>query len=172
MYIIIFITAFVLVLLWAAVRGRAAQVQDLKSAQDAIAPVDIEAFRNLTDVQQENFLRRELSRRDFRRVQRARYRAIAGYLLQVAHNASVMLRLGETARASHEPSVQAQGAELASAAAAVRLYSLLALAQAYLGVLLPGVGVSVGTVADSYDRLTAKLWAIGRSWTPVRSAVS
>lgn len=170
MYLVFAISAAVLLLLWVAVRGRSAQVRDLRSAQEAIVPVDLEAFRNLIDPQQDRFLREHLGTRDFRRVQRLRYLAVAEYLRQVARNAGVILRVGESARASHEASVVSLGSDLVSAAIAVRLYCLLALAQAYGGVLFPGVGVSVGTVADSYDRLTAKLWAISRSGTPVRSA--
>jgi hypothetical protein len=170
MYVIFLISAAVLVLLWVAVRGRSAQVRDLRSAQEDIVPVDLEAFRNLIDPQQDRYLREHLGGRDFRRVQRARSLAVAEYLWQVARNAGVILHVGEFARASHEATVVSQGADLASAAIAVRLYCLLALAQAYGGVLFPGMGVSVGTVADSYDRLTAKLWVISRSGTPVRSA--
>jgi len=170
MYITLAIVAVVLVLLWTIVRGRSARVHDLASAEAAIAPVDIEAFRNLIDPQQDRFLREHLNAGDFRRLQRARYRAVAEYLAHVAANAGVLLRLGEAARASHDPAVEAQGAELAAAAASLRLYSVMALAQAYAGVLFPGFGVSVGSVADSYDRVTVKFWAIGRAWTPLRSA--
>ncbi len=170
MYIVFSITGLVLLLLWMLVRGRAGHVDDMRAAEQAIVPVDLEAFRNLIDVQQERFLRERLSPGDFRRVQRARYLAIAEYLRCVAANASIMTRLGEAASASHEPSVASQGTELASAAAAVRLYCLLALIQAYVGVLFPGAAVSAGSVVDSYDRLTVKLWSIGRAWTPVSRA--
>jgi len=152
------------------VRGWAADVRDLRSAQQAIVPVDLQAFRNLIDSQQEQFLRENLPLAAYRRLQRARYRAVGEYLGHVAANAAVMSRLGEAARGSHDPAIQAQGAELAAAAASLRLHSLLALAQAYTGVLFPGLGLSVGSVADSYDRLTVKVWTIGRSWTPLRSA--
>lgn len=170
MYLLLAISALVMALLWWAVRGRSSQVRNARDAEQALAPVDLDAFRNLIDPQQDRYLREHLGGRDFRRVQRARYLAVAEYLWQVANNASVILRVGESARSSPDAAVGTQGAELVSAAVAVRLYCLLALAQAYAGVLFPGMGVSVGTVADSYDRLTAKLWAIGRSWTPVRSA--
>ena len=170
MYFALIISAAVLVLLILAVRGRSAPIKDLSSAREAIVPVDLEAFRNLIDLSQERFLRQRLSARDFRRVQRARYRAVAEYLWLVAGNASVIMRLGESARSSHEAAVGSQGSELASAAVTVRLYCLLALTQAYAGALFPGLGVSVGMVADSYDRLTMKLWAIDRAWTPARSA--
>ena len=172
MYVLFTLLVGVLLLLWFAVRGRPAEVRSLASAEQSIVPADIEAFRNLIDSQQDRYLRQHLPPRDFRRVQRARYRAVTEYLWHLADNASVILRLGESARASHEAGVESQGSELATAAIAVRLYCLLALAQAYLGILLPGVNVSVGTVADSYDRLTAKVWAIGRSWVPAGRAVS
>ena len=168
-FVIVF-TVTVLILLWIMVRGRGMHVHDMRSAEEAIVPVDLEAFRNLVDVQQDRFLCEHLASRDFRRVQRARSTAIAGYLRCLASNTSVMLRLGEAARAIPEPSIAAQGAELATAAVTLRVYCLLALVQAYAAFLFPGTGMSVGSVVDSYDRLTVKLWTIGRAWTPARNA--
>jgi hypothetical protein len=170
MYLFIAISALSLVLLLLLVRGRSADVRDPRSAEEMITTVDLEAFRNLIDVRQDHFLRDRLSPRDYRRVQRARYLAIAEYLWHVAHNAGVILRVGEAARSSHEPSIAEVGPDLVSGAIALRLYCLLGLVQAYVGVVWPGIGLSLGSVADGYDQLTAKLWAIGRSWTPVRTA--
>src|SRR5690349_3050917 len=117
MYIVLILVAAALILLWRIVRGRSVQIRDVPSAQQAMVPVDLEAFRNLIDIHQERFLRERLPASDFRRVQRARYRATAEYLGHVAANARVMSRLGQAARASHDPAVQTQGTELASAAA-------------------------------------------------------
>jgi hypothetical protein len=167
MNVSIVISAVVLLVLLLAVRARRKQLIDPQSAVQAIVPIDLEAFRNLIDKRQDQFLRKNLTGRDFRRVQRARYLAVTEYLWHVASNAGVILRLGEAARAAHEASVEKQGAELASAALSVRLYCMLALAQAYSGFLFPGVAVSVGTVADAYDHLTSRLWVIGRSWKPL-----
>lgn len=167
MNVLIAISATVLLVLLLAVRARRRQAIDPQSAAQAIIPVDLDAFRNLIDKRQDQYLKEQLRRGDFRRVQRARYLAISEYLWHVAANAGVILRVGEAARSSREPSVEKQGAELASAAVAVRMYCMLALAQAYTGYLFPGVAVSVGTVADSYDHLTSKLWVIGRSWKPL-----
>lgn len=170
MYLLIAISLLELGILWAIVRGRAAQVTDPLSAGEVLLAVDLEAFRNLIDPLQDSFLRRELSRRDYRRVQRARVLAIAAYLRKVAHNASVMLRLGEAARDSHDPALSVMGAEMASTAISVRLNCLLALAQAYAGVLFPGLSISMGSVADRYDRLVGTLSSLGRSWTPASRA--
>ena len=167
MTLVFAISGAVLLLLLLAVRRRRAHMLDLKKAEQAILPIDLEAFRNLIDKRQDQFLEEHLSSRDFRRVQRARYLAVSEYLWHVAANAGVILRLGEAARASRDASVERQGAELASAAVSVRLYCMLALAQAYVGYIFPGMAVSVGAVADSYDHLTSKLWVIGRSWKPL-----
>jgi hypothetical protein len=170
MYLLMAISVLALALMWAAVRGRAAQVKDPRSAGEILLAVDLESFRNLIDPTQDRFLRQRLSRRDFRRVQRARVLAIAGYLRKVAQNASVMLRLGEAARDSNDPALSAMGAELVSRAIDVRLNCLLALAQAYIGVLYPGLGISIASVADRYDRLAGTLRSIGRTWTPAPDA--
>jgi len=170
MYVFFIISAAVLLLLWTIVRGRSAHVQTPDAAQVAIIPVDLDAFRNLIDSSQDRYLRSNLARPEFRRVQRARYLAVAEYLHRVARNASIILRVGESARVSHQSEVEKEGAAMASAAVMLRLLCLVALAQAYLGYVFPGMGVSVGSVADGYDRLTAKLWAMRHTWTPVRTA--
>jgi len=166
MLLLIAISVLALALMWAAIRGRAAQVKDPHAACLSLVEVDLESFRNLIDPAQEIFLRRRLSARDFRRVQRARVLAVAEYLRQVAHNASVILRLGEAARDSHDPSLSAMGADMVSTAISLRLNCMLALGRAYIGYVLPGISLSPAAVADRYDRLAATLRAIGRSWTP------
>lgn len=170
MYITFAVIAAVLLLLWAAVRGRSTQIDSVEAAQQAITPVDIDAFRNLTDASQDRYLQQQLTRPDFRRVQRARSLATADYLWKLASNASVILRVGEFARGSEQERIVQQGAEMASAAVSLRIFCLLGLAQAYAGYVFPGAAVSVGGIADGYDKLTARLWAIRHSWTPVRSA--
>lgn len=171
MYLALIVAAVLMVLLalLLTVRRRHTEVLDVRSAEEAMVAVDVEAFRNLIDPAQDRFLRSNLTRRDYRRVQRARYLAAAEYLRQVAFNAGIILRLGESVSASHEPS-EVKASELVAAAASVRLHCLMALFHAYAGVLFPGVAVSIATVADSYDRLTMQFWAVGRSLTPIRSA--
>lgn len=169
MYLFIILGAAVLVLLWTAVRGLSARVTTPEAAESEIIPVDILAFRNLIDVSQEDYLRQKLSPREFRAVQRTRYLATAEYLRRVAKNASVILRLGQAARATHRSEIEEQGAQMTSAAVALRLFCLIALAQAYAGYAFPGMQVSVGSIADSYDRLTAKVWAMRHVWIPAQN---
>lgn len=170
MYILFAIIIVVLLLLWSAVRGRRMQVATPEAAEVAIVPVDLDAFRNLSDASQDTYLREHLSPAEYRRVARARFLAVAEYLWKVAHNSRVMLSLAHSGRLSEQSEVEKQSAEMASAAFSLRVFCLLALAQAYAGYVFPGTAVSVGRVADGYDRLTAKLWAMRHTWTPVRTA--
>src|SRR5579884_3765097 len=152
MYVIFAISYAVFFLNKKTVRGRRIQVASPQAAELAIMPVDIEAFRNLTDVSQHSYLREHLSGVDYRRVERQRSLAMAEYLQRVAHNASVILSLAHSSHTSQQSEVEKEIHEMASAAFSLRVFCLLALAQVYAGYLLPGVRISVGSVADGYDR--------------------
>lgn len=171
MYLLTAISILALALLWAVIRGRAAEVKDPRSASEVLRDVDLEAFRNLIDAGQEEVLRQRLSRGEFRRIHRARVLAIAGYLLTIAYNASVFLRAGEAARENHDPAVAAMGAALASSAINLRVNCILALAYACAGYLLPDLGMSIESIVDRYDRLSASLRTVGRTWTPASTTV-
>lgn len=164
MYLLMAISILTLALLAMAVRGRSGEVEDPATAAELLTEVDIEAFRNLIDPREDEFLRVRLCAHDYRRVQRARALAIADYLHKVAANASVMLRVGESVRDCADPVLASMGAEIASSALNVRVKCLLALGKAYTAAVFPGVSISVATVADRYDRLAMRLYAVRHSW--------
>lgn len=171
MYLLIAISFLALALLWMAVRGRSAEVKDLSSAGALLTQVDIEAFRNLIDPAQDQYLQMRLSAADYRRVQRARALAVAEYLHMVAANASIMLRAGESASESEDAAVAAMGAEMASSAVNLRLKCLLALSKAYAGVIFPGSTVPVIGIVDRYDVLAMRLHAARHSWSAAPAVI-
>src|SRR5579863_468647 len=66
----------------------------------SIHPIDIEAFRNLIDSAEDEYLRRRLPPSEFRVVRRKRLRAMAAYVHTVGENAAALVRIGELALAS------------------------------------------------------------------------
>ncbi len=56
----------------------------------ALTPVDLDAFENLTDPEEEAFLRHNLSPAEFRSVQRLRIRVAKMYVAAMSKNASTM----------------------------------------------------------------------------------
>ena len=142
-----------LVLLYVA-RGQSGAVGKVEDLAGYTRPVDLEAFRNLIDPREEQFLRDSLSPREFRAVQRERLRAASDYISKTAHNAAVLLRLGEAAARNPDPQIALAGQQLIDRALRLRLYAPLCLGQLYVRMTLPRVPVSLGRFVDNYQRLS------------------
>jgi hypothetical protein len=135
----------------------------------SLRPVDIDAFRNLIDPAEEEFLRHSLRPGEFRKLQRERLRAALEYILCVAGNAAVLIRMGEAARLNPEPSIAQAGERLVDNAIRLRLYSFQAVLKLYVAILLPGARVSAGAVAENYERLSGLVSLLGRLQSPRHS---
>jgi hypothetical protein len=168
--ILVLVSICALLFLFRAVLRRNQAARRLDDPAGRVRPVDLEAFRNLVDRDEEAFLRRHLPPRRFRKVQRARLRAAAEYVCCVAGNAAILLRLGEAAGHSPDPRIAQAGRELVDNALRLRRYSVLALAQLYVGVLFPGSRITPAGIADQYQQLSAALTQMGRLQYPSRGA--
>lgn len=168
--ILILVSLTILLVLFRAVRGQSALVRQVDDLAGNLQPVDLEAFRNLTDPEEQEFLRLNLTPRDFRFVQRQRLRAAAAYVACAARNASILLRLGEATRLNPNPQVVEAGQQLIDTALRLRIFAFLALARLYLGILLPASRLSPADIADRYQQLSGLLTQLGRLQYPGRGA--
>lgn len=156
--------ALVLVLVFAALaaalflvrvsRGHAEAISSLEQLNGRTKPVDIEAFRNLLNPAETLFLRQNLPPSDFRIVQRERTLAAAEYVRWIAHNAAILLRLGQAARADADPEVAQAATAIVERALMVRMIAMQALVKLYIESLFPGIGFSSLDVLERYRRLT------------------
>jgi hypothetical protein len=147
--------------LYVAARGRGSPVTDVDALQGRTQPVDLLAFRNLTDPAEEQYLRDHLPAREFRVVQRKRLWAAIAYLDGVAANAALLLRLGEAARRSANPQIAEAGLLLVNNALRVRLYAISAQVRFYAAILLPGMRISPAAVSALYEQLTGTASRLG-----------
>jgi hypothetical protein len=164
--LIIFAVLALSVLLIAA-RGNA-HAESFNDLMGQAKKVDLAAFRNLTDTEEEHYLRTHLDRSAFRTVQRQRMRAAVDYLWRTAHNAALLMRIGQAARQAADPATASAGTELANRALQLRIYSLLALAKLYLNMAFPGAQFSRSTVADRYEQMCASVLNLGRLVVPAQ----
>jgi hypothetical protein len=155
--IIIVFSFLALGFLYRAARGHSAAIKGLADLEGQTKPVDLPAFQNLIAPDEESFLRENLSSRDFRQVQRLRMLAALDYVRRTAHNASVLLRLGEAARASADPSIAQAGQELMNSALHLRMIAMLTQVQLYARVLLPTVQLSPDMLVKDYRTLTDRV---------------
>src|SRR2546423_10898362 len=113
-------------LLMYAVRGKTSAVAKLDDLVGRTRPVDIDAFRNLIDPAEEDFLRENLPASEFLAIQKERLYAAMEYVSCAAHNAAVLVRLGEAARLSLDPKIAEAGRPMLGTALRLLLYALLA----------------------------------------------
>jgi hypothetical protein len=131
-----------------------------------IRPIDIEAFRNLIDPAEDDYLRRRLPPVQFRLVRRERLRAMAAYIQVAGSNAVVLLRLGEAALATGNPQVAEAAHRLVNDALLLRRNTTVALARIYLALAWPNSGFAAGRVVDRYTQVSGTAMLLGRLQNP------
>jgi hypothetical protein len=164
MTISIIVVVFASLALWFFLRVQSlfkVSPQVLDNPAEHLQAVDLEAFRNLMDPDEEAYLRDHLQPRDFRRIQRERLRAAVEYLTGAAHNAAVLMRLGEAARTDPDPATAAAAEKLIANAVQLRLYALQAIPKLYVAMVLPGRRVAPMRVAESYELMTRQVVLLG-----------
>jgi len=152
-------------MLWVA-KGRSSAISRVEDLARHLRPVDIQAFRILVDPLETQFLWSRLPRAEFRKIQRRRLHAAVQYISCAARNAAILIRIGEAARRSPEPSVAAAGEKLVNTAIRLRIFSFQAMMKLYLGMILPGARVSAGDLAENYERMTGLVFLLGRLQRP------
>lgn len=135
-------------------RGHAQAISSLEELSGRTKPVDMEAFRNLLNPVETQFLRQHLPPKAFRVVQRERTLAAAEYVQRIAQNAAVLLRLGQAARVNADPEVAQAATAIVERALMVRMIAMRALVKLYLQSLFPGIEFTTVDVLDRYRRLT------------------
>ena len=131
-----------------------------------IRPIDVEAFRNLINPAEDNYLRHRLPPAKFRTVRRERLRAMAAYIHVAASNAAVLVRVGEAALASGDPRVARAAHELVNDALLLRRNATVALARIYLALAWPNSGFAAVRVVDRYEQLSGAAMLLGRLQNP------
>jgi hypothetical protein len=152
--VLVAVSVVALALLLLTVRRRRTLLNGPHEVAGELRPVDIEAFRNLIDPSEEQFLREQLSRRQFRLIKRARLLATTDYVRHASHNAAILLRLGEAARQNPDSCIAEAGQRLVDDAVRLRMLALFSMTQLYLGILLPGVHISAGSLVENYQQLS------------------
>ena len=138
----------------ARVRAATPRIQQLRS-------VDLRAFRNLMDPEEEEYLRRRLLPADFRRIQRERLCAAVEYVRCAAFNAGVLMHFAEAARRSPDPAAARAAAKLIDNAIRLRSYAFQVIPRLYLAMVFPGRRISSARVAESYEQMTRQVVLLG-----------
>ena len=133
-----------------------------EAIKGSMREIDVEAFRNLLDPEEEQYLRDNLPVTDFRAVQRERLGAALDYIGALSHNASLLLQLGQTARQSPDPRIADAGRHVVDNAIRLRLYALQVRCGVYTKIAFPGATLEPRAVVKHYQEVNNWAALLGR----------
>jgi hypothetical protein len=150
---------------------RVAVTQSLRTKKAAnlavsIRPIDIQAFRNLINPREDEYLRRRLPAHRFRGVRRERLRAMAAYVHVAAHNADALVRVGEGALASGDGRTAGAAQQLVNDALRLRRNSKVTLLRIYLALAWPNSRFAAAGVVERYEQVSGVAMLLGRLQNP------
>jgi hypothetical protein len=170
-YVLILFAAGALLLFAWRIVGRIRLHGNDEDLSKQVRSVDLEAFRNLTDPAEEQYLRERLSPPKFRAIQRERLRAALEYVDDVSHNASVLLSLGQAARQNPEAHIAEAGRVLVDEALRLRLYSALTMSKLWFRFVFPDATFQPSGIVDRYQHVTEGAVRLGRLQYPDRGGL-
>lgn len=146
--------------------SRSLQVSADASLAGQIQPIDVEAFRNLANPSEDDFLRRRLPAGEFRKVRRERLRAMAAYVRTAGRNATVLVRIGQTGVESGDPQATEAARQLVDQALLLRRNAAFALIKIQIALLWPNSGLAAAGVLLGYERLNGSALRLTRLQNP------
>lgn len=150
------------ILAYIAIRSRTRPV-DLEKAVLAFRSLDIDAFRNLIDSAEEDFLRDNLPPAKFREIKRQRAWAALIYAREAGRAATALARIGQAAQRSSDPKIAASGIQVAENAFRLRVQTIRTGLFLLTEILLPDLqSQSLPHLVDQYNRAAETLFRLGR----------
>ena len=126
---------------------------DLDASVATIRALDIEAFRNLVNPDEVEFLRVKLSPSEFRKIQRERTRAALAYVKALSNVSLQFAHFGSVAQHNSDPALAALGKQIATSGTYLRLRTLDANLRLRVAVAFPGVHPHpLRPLLEQYDR--------------------
>ena len=173
--ILVIAAALALVFILGVALSRSLQLSAGTNLSAQIQPIDVEAFRNLIDPAEDDYLRRRLPPVEFRVVRRQRLRAMAAYVHTAGRNAAVLVRMGQAALAAADAPTAEAARRLVDNALLLRRNAAFALLRIYVALAWPNSGLAAEPVLRGYEKLNGSAMLLGRLQnpaTPVRISAS
>jgi len=164
--VLVVLAVLALVIILGVTVSRRLQVSESSSLGSKIEPLDIEAFRNLVDPREDEYLRRRLPPSEFRRVQRERLRAAATYIRAAGNNAGVLVTIGQAALASNDAATVEAAHQLVDNALLLRRNATIAMLRIYVALVWPHASPAAAALLHGYEQMSGRAMLLGRLQNP------
>jgi hypothetical protein len=168
-FVLVILALIALVIIVRLAVTQSLQIKPGSNLSAGICPIDMQAFRNLANPAEDDYLRRHLPPAQFRFVRRERLRAMAAYIQIVTANAAVLISAGEAALASHDPRLTEASRQLVNDAVLLRRNATVALARIYFALAWPYSSFAAVKVVDRYEKVSGSAMLLGRLQNPAAS---
>lgn len=139
---------------------------------EKLLPVDLEAFRNLTDPEEIRFLRANLSLKEFRRIQRMRLRAEAAYISVISHNAGALVVIGRSVSAHPDAATAATGLDVVHRGLQLKWWCALAILKGNVSMICPTLLPPSGRIAERYLDVSSMTASLSREESRITAPTS
>lgn len=163
---IVLIVAAVLALVLILTVSVSRTLQVSSKGASGLQPIDVEAFRNLVDPTEDEYLRRRLLPAEFRAVRRERLRAVAAYVRVAGANAAALVQIGQNALVSTDAQTVEAARQLVNDALLLRRNATLVLMKIYVLLAWPNSGLLATPVLRGYERMSGAAMLLGRLQHP------
>lgn len=153
--LVVALALFATTLFFVAARSRR------RAASGEPLPLDLQAFRTLTDRDDERLLREKLPPSQFSRVKRQRIAVTFKYVGRISANAAIVLRMAEAARQDADAEVARAAAQVVDTATQIRMQCLLALTKLTLEYMFPSLQLTPAMLAPKYQALRETVSRLG-----------
>jgi hypothetical protein len=164
--VLVIAAALALAFILGVALSRSLQLSAGTNLATQIQPIDVEAFRNLIDPAEDDYLRRRLPAAEFRVVRRQRLRAMAAYVHTAGRNAAVLVRMGQAALAAGDAPTAEAARRLVDNALLLRRNAAFALLRIYVALAWPNSGLAAEPVLRGYEKLNGSAMLLGRLQNP------
>jgi len=164
--VLIIAAALGLIFILSVSLSRSLQTSAKSSLAARIQPIDIEAFRNLIDPAEDEYLRRRLSASEFRQVRRKRLRAMAAYVQAAGKNAAVLTLIAQNALTAGDVQTVEAAHRLIDNALRLRRNAAFALFRIYVAMAWPNSGWTALPILHGYEQLNGSAMLLGRLQNP------
>ncbi len=171
---ILLLSVLCLYLVWRAFSPGLPPIKSLADWEANRREVDPEVFRVLLDPAEERYLRQSLPAREFRAFQRKRIALALRWLDLVGQNSSMLMKVGQLAKAGTDPLLAREADDLIHSALRLRVNLMLAEPCLRLKWLFPGWDLSLPAVEIPYAEVLSYLGRIRqqRQWDIRPAAVA
>jgi hypothetical protein len=164
--ILVIAAALALVFILGVTLSHSLQISTGTSLAGKIQPIDVEAFRNLIDPAEDDYLRRRLPASEFRLVRRQRLRAMAAYVQTAGKNAAFLVRMGRGALTAGDAQTAEAARRLVDNALLLRRNAAFALLRIYIALAWPNSGLAAAPILHGYEQLNGSAMLLGRLQNP------